>query len=203
MLQNWDLAMYWVKLATQVPDKQTTLVRNVKDMEGRMLEIIFNCKLNLHKIDEAWAAATKMIELFPGEQTVINALTMIEQLKTQRDLVLKVGELANYLQRTGEGAKIKPLLAAVPNIIAETPYVQDLYMKNNPPTAWEENEIAIFCGPGFTQWSSKKLENPRERFIGGKEAAVIRMAKQLTTQVYKLTVYNVRVSPEAEIDGLL
>src|SRR5258708_7272794 len=202
MLQNWDLAMYWVKLATQVPDKQTTLVRNVKDMQGRILEIIFNCQLNLHKIDEAWAAATKMIELFPGEQTVINALTMIEQLKTQRDLVLKVGELANYLQRTGEGAKIKPLLAAVPNIIAETPYVQDLYMKNNPPTAWEENEIAIFCGPGFTQWSSKKLENPRESFIGGSEEAVIHMAKELTKKGCKVTVYCDPGDDEGEIDGV-
>jgi hypothetical protein len=202
MLQNWGLAMYWVKLATTMPDRQTTLVKNVKDMQGRVLEIVYNAQLNLHKIDEAWAAAKKMAELFPGEQTVMNALNFAEQLKTQRDLVVKVGELANYLTRSGEGAKIKPLLAAVPNIIAETPFIQDMYMKNNPPTPWGENEIAIFCGPGFTHWSSRKLDNPGTSFLGGSEEAVVCMAKALTDKGYKITVFGDPGDDEGEIAGV-
>lgn len=202
MLQNWELAMYWVRLATAMPDRQTTLVKNVKDMQGRVLEIVYNAQLNLHKIDEAWAAAKKMMELFPNEQTVTNAFNFAEQLKTQRDLVVKVGELANYLTRSGEAAKIKPLLAAVPNIIAETPFIQDMYMKNNPPTAWEDNEIAIFCGPGFTHWSSKTITNPGKSFIGGSEEAVINMSRELTKKGWRITVYNDPGDDEGEIDGV-
>lgn len=202
MLQNWELAMYWVKLATMMPDRQTTLVKNVKDMQGRVLEIIFNAQLNLRKIDESWAAAKKMIELFPDEQNVKNAYAMVDQLKTQRDLVLKVGEIANYLKKSGEGHKIKPLLASVPGIISQTPFIQDMYLKNNPPAAWGDYEIAIFCGPGFTHWSPKKLTNPGNSFVGGSEEAVINMSQALTRKGYKVTVYAEPGDDEGEIDGV-
>jgi hypothetical protein len=202
MLQHWELAMYWVRLATQMPDQKTTLVRNTKDIQGRVLEIIYNAQLNLHKIDEAWAASKKMLELYPNEQTVSNAYQFIEQMRTQRDLVLEVQKLANFLTRSGEVYKIKPLLAAVPAIIEQTPFVQEMYMKNNPPTAWADNEIAIFCGPGFTDWGPSKLKDPGGAFVGGSEEAVINMSRELVKQGWKVTVYADPGTDEGVIDGV-
>ncbi|MBU1077435.1 MAG: hypothetical protein KKH98_09095 [Spirochaetes bacterium] len=200
--KEWERALFWVKLALQMPDVKTTLVKNPRDLIGMSLEVIYNASINLGKIDEAWAAAEKLKELDPNHPQVKHIHTFINQLREQRDIAKIIVKLTDYLKATGEYHKIKPLLSATPKIAENTPFIIDLKMKNNPPRAWEKNEIVIYCGPGFTIWSPKRLDNPQGSFIGGSEEAVIRMSSELQKQGWKVTVYADPGTDEGDYDGV-
>lgn len=199
---EWERALLWIKIAMQVEGKQTTLVLNPKDTQAKVLEVLYNCHLNLGHIKEAWAAATKLLEMYPNEPNVQKSFEFVEMLRQEKDITQKIVDLHNYLLKAGEANKIKPLLAACPQIAFNNPYIQDLFKKNYPPKHWAENEIAIVCGQGFTPWSAKSLTNPGGSFVGGSEEAVILLSKELTKLGWKVTVYNDPGADEGEIDGV-
>lgn len=200
--QEWERALFWVRLASAIPEKKTTLVVNPRDTQAKTLEILYNCALNLNKVDEAWAAAAKMLEMFPEETSVQQAYTFISQLREQRDLTMKYMQLAEYLKKSGEWYKLKPLLAAAPRMIESNPFVISLNQQNNPPTPWGKDEIAIYCGIGFTPWSPKRLTDPQGCFVGGSEEAVILAAEALARKGWKVTVYNDPGTDEGEYNGV-
>ena len=200
--EQYELALFWVKIATSIPEKKTTLVKNVKDLQARTLEVVFNACLNLSKVDEAYAAITKLQELYPGEPNMNNAFEIISRIRAERDISMKVTELANFLKQTGEREKIKTLLNAVPQIASNNPFIEQLYKENMPAKAWGDDEIAIFCGPGFTNWSAKSLDNPGENFVGGSEEAVINMSRELVKLGWKVKVYADPGADEGTIDGV-
>lgn len=200
--QQWERSLFWVRLATSLPEKKTTLVVNPKDIQLRTLEIIYNCSLNLGKIDEAWAAATKLLEILPGDPQMTGTYQFISNLKAQRDVTRNIVELSDVLKQTGERAKIKALLASAPHFVQDNPFLTNLRNQNIPPRAWGEDEIVIYCGPGFTNWSPKQLVNPGESFVGGSEEAVIMASKNLAELGFKVTVYCDPGNDEGEYDGV-
>jgi len=199
---QWDRSLFWVRKASETPELKTTLIKNPKDYKLRMMQVIYNCSLNLSKIDEAWAAAQKMIEIEPNDESIKGAYAFIKQLYTQRNFTRTYIEIVDYLKKSGEVAKIKPLLASAPNLIVNTPFIQDIYKKNMPPKFWDDNEVAIYCGPGFTNWSPLKLKNPEGSFIGGSEEAVIRLSQELSKLGWRVTVYADPGEQEGEYEGV-
>lgn len=200
--QDWERALWWVKLASSIEQKKTTLVVNPKDIQARTLEVIYNCCLNLGKVDEAWAAGQRLAELFPEDPNITQAFLFISDLRLQRDLTKDVVKLSNYLKQSGEASKIKALLNALPANIQNNPFMVNLYQQNNPPSVWGAKDIAIYCGQGFTCWSPKRLDNPQESFVGGSEEAVILMAQALQKQGWKVTVYADPGPDEGEYEGV-
>lgn len=199
---EWDRAMFWVKMSLAVPHKHTTLVVNPKDIQARTLEVLYNACLNLSKIDEAHAAAVKLIALFPQDDSVLKGYQFIEMLRQQRDLTKEYTHLADYLTKTGEGVKVKALLASLPQTIKDNPFMVNLFKKNNPPTVWGDKSIVIYCGPGFTPWSPKQMKNPGQSFLGGSEIAVVRMSQELKNKGWEVSVYADPASDEGNIDGV-
>lgn len=202
MNQNYDLALFWVKMSSHVTQKKTTLVTNTRDLQARTLEIIFNACLNTAKVDEAHAAATKMLEMFPETDSAKEAFKLIDGIKDQRDMTQKLSQIADYLAKHGEGHKIKALLEGAPAVTEETPFFQELVQQVNPPRVWGEDEIMIYCGPGFTDWSPKQLSDPKNSFVGGSEEAVIRMSAELQKLGWKVTVYNSPGADQGDHDGV-
>lgn len=201
--REWERALFWIRVATSIPDAKTTLVKNPRDLQGMILEVIFNCSLNLGHIDEAWAAAHKMYELMPQDEQVQKVMEYITQLREKRDITKIIVRLADYLKASGEVYKIKPLLQATPIIAEQTPFILDLKMKNNPPKYWDRKEIAIYCGLGFTTWSPKQLSNPGESFVGGSEEATICMSRELQKQGWQVTIFGDPGSDEGEHEGVI
>lgn len=199
---DWERALFWVRIAHKIPEKKTTLVQNPKDIQGRTLEIIYNCSLNLNKIDEAWGAMIKLQELFPDHPSVQQGYEFISAVRTERELTKSYVTVTDYLKKSGQWAKIKPLLASVPAQLEGNPFITDLVKQNMPPKTWDKDEIAIYCGPGFTNWSPKRLIDPGPTFVGGSEEAVILMSKNLSKQGWKVTVYADPGPDEGEYDGV-
>lgn len=196
------LALYWVKNAAGLPNEKSTLVRNEKDVQVKILEIIFNASVQLSKVDDAYAAAKKLIDMLPDEQTARDAFKFASELKEQRDMSMNVVRIAHHLETTGQHEKLQPLLAATPAIAQQTPFFAEMVRKITPPRIWADNEIAIFCGPGVTDWTPKQMIDPKASFIGGSEEAVIKLGKALTKQGYKVTVFNSPGPDEGNHDGV-
>ena len=200
--EQWDRALFYVKLGTSFPSQKTTLINNPKDIQMRILQVIYECSIHLNKIDEAWAAANKLKEIAKGDPAIEQIYHSISELRTQRDLVKVYVEMYQYLAKSGQASKIKALLGSAPEIIKNTPFYQDMYKKNMPPKMWEKEEIALYCGPGFTNWSPKRLDNPQESFVGGSEEAVIRLSQELSKLGWRVTVYADPGEEEGEYDGV-
>ena len=119
--KDWERALFWVRLGAKLPENNTTLVKNPRDLKGNTLEILFNVMLNMGKIDNAYAAAVKMKEIAPDDQQINDVFSFISNLRTKRDITKKIVELAQFLTYSGEARKVKALLDATPEISKNNP----------------------------------------------------------------------------------
>ena len=200
--QDYDRALFWVKAGTQLPMPKSTLVTNPRDLAVKALEVVYNASLKKSQLDEAWAAAIKLQEFFPGDESVAQRVKFCADLRKQRELTMKFSEIAKHLSESGESGKLKPLMNAVPTNIVNNPFMIKLHQKVVPKKTWGEDEITIFCGPGFTNWSPKKIAKPGESFLGGSEEAVVYMSRELAKLGWKVTVYADPGDDEGEHEGV-
>ncbi len=200
--QEYKRALWWVKQALRMDQPETTLVSTPKDLMGRSFEVIYHASLNLSKLDDAFAAAVKLKEIYPNRKDMDERYQFTAKLKEQRDITKTFMELASYLEQTGQATKLEPLLMSAPNIIKDNPFIVELEKKITPARTWGKDEICLYCGPAFTKWSPKMLENPGQSFVGGSEEAVIYLAKELVKQGWKVTVYADPANDEGEYDGV-
>lgn len=203
MKHEWEAAIHWVKQALNVPPPATTLVSNPRDMKARALEITYHATLNLSLLDEARSAAEELLKIYPDSEEMINRYRLTLSLTQEREITKSIMTLAKYLEAVGERNKLQPLLVAAPSTVANNPFIIDLYKKVFPPRKWDDNEIAIMCGQGFTSWSPKLLENPDRSFMGGSEEAVVYLSKELSKLGWRVTVYGDPGSDEGEYDGVM
>lgn len=204
LLKNeFGRALFWVKLASKIEQPKTTLISNPRDLAARTLEIIYHACINTSQLDEAWAAATKLADIFPESQEMLERVKFTNGLRQQRELTKITTQLANYLSASGETEKIKALMMATPTIIESNPIISGLRSQFIPSKVWDRDEVCIYCGPGFTTWSPKTLlsTNPNE-FVGGSEEAVIYLSKELAKLGWKVTVYADPGSNEGVYDGV-
>lgn len=184
-----DHARHWLKLVTNVPKHQTTLISNPRDIEARTWEVLFNIALKESKIDEAWASIFKLRELFPSDPNIISQYEFMEQLKAQKEVSKLYVELGKVLKLEKDQNKLQAFAQAAPNLIASNPIIAEFVKEIRPPKVWDKKSIVIYCGPGWTVWNPKLFDN-QEVFIGGSEEAVIYATKELVKQGYKVTVYG-------------
>ncbi|MBU2572446.1 MAG: hypothetical protein KJ725_20900, partial [Gammaproteobacteria bacterium] len=200
--KEWGRALWWVKLAGSIPMPHTTLVSNPKDLQARTLEIVYHASLNSSMIDEAWAAAVKLKELLPENKEIQDRVSFVSELRQGRDLTKNLVSLAQHLDRTGQQELLKPLLLSAPRLIENNPIITNLRKNIIPPKIWGDDELCLYCGPAFTPWSPKQLDNPGECFVGGSEEAVIYLAKELNDLGWKVTVYADPAANEGIYDGV-
>lgn len=187
--KDWDKAMHWLKLALSFKKPETTLVVNPKELEGRSHEVVYHYAINTAKLDMAVESAKALVQLSPENQDFRDRLNFAMNLVEQRELTRNVVALAKHLSM-GQAGKLKPLLAALPQEISSNPFIIDLYHKVFPPRVHGDNEITIYCGPGFTNWSPKLMDNPQGSFMGGSEEAVVYLSRELSRLGWRVTVYG-------------
>ncbi len=72
------------------------------------------------------------------------------------------------------------------------------FQSTRPPRTWASDEVVIYCGRANQSWSPRSLEHG----IGGSEEAVIRLARQLHTLGWRVTVYNDVGEDAGDYDGV-
>lgn len=200
MLQGkFSHALHWVRVAATQPMPKTTVVTSPLDIRMRLLEVTFVSALRLKKIDEAYSAAQKLYEMTPDHPVAIERMQGMNELKTNNAVANAVAKLANYLMQKGDQRKLLSLIQTIPDAIANEPAMMDLRNQVMPPRTWGEKEIAIYCGPGFEQWSPLSVHRGG---LGGSETAVIYLSKELTKLGWKVTVYADPREEQGEYEGV-
>ncbi len=185
MMKDWEKAMHWIKLAGNVDIPKTTLVINPRDYKTMILEALFHIYLNTGKLEECLKVATDLNEMLPND---LNAgrVRDVADLKARNDLAHYIVKLAYHLNQTGQTEQLENLVFSIPVEIAGEPAMIDLRHQFTPARKWADNEIAIYCGQGFEQWSWKSVA----RGIGGSEEAVIHISKELAKLGWKVYVFG-------------
>ena len=201
--RDFETARFWAVLGSKVPHAKSTLANNPRDTESRFYEVIYNCGVNLGRLDESWAAMEKLIEMYPEKPHIKEQWGFINELKKEKEVTTAFGRLVNYLNTTGEAKKIRALLAATPKKLADNPVIIKLYHQIFPAKDWGKDEIALYCGPQFTSWGPKSLHGGDKSFVGGSEEAVIYLARELVKQGWKVTVYADPGEQKGKHDGVV
>jgi tetratricopeptide (TPR) repeat protein len=197
LMKDWQKAMHWVKIAGSVPIPKTTLVINPKDYKVMILEALFHIYLNTGKLDEAYKVAVELNSLLPTE---INSTRVegVADVKNRNDMAHHIVKLAYYLQQTNQTEQLKNLLNSMPKEIVSEPALVNLRQSLMPPKVWADNEVVIYCGPGFEKWSPKSLA----RGLGGSEEAVVYNSRELAKLGWKVTVYADPQDDEGVYEGV-
>ncbi len=185
MVKDWEKALHWVKLAGNVEIPKTTLVINPKDYKVMILEALFHIYLNTGQLDLCEKVAKDLNELLPNDLNK-NRVKDIGDLKHRNDLAHWIVKLAYHLSQTNQPEQLENLVLSIPQEIANEPAMIDLRNKFTKPRVWKDDEIVIYCGPGFESWDYRSLSVG----IGGSESAVIRMSAELAKLGWKVYVYG-------------
>lgn len=183
-MKDWTKALHWAKLAAHVDIPKTTLVINPRDYKTMLLECLFHIYLNTGQLESCLKAIESLSALLPNDLNK-QRLKEIQDLKQRNDMAHWVVKLANALKNTNQNEKLVALVNAIPNEIASEPVMINLRNSFTPARVWKENEVTIFCGPGFEKWTPKNIA----KGIGGSEEAVIYLSKELFKQGWEVTVY--------------
>jgi tetratricopeptide (TPR) repeat protein len=184
-LQDWVKALHWIKLAGKVEIPKTTLVVNPRDYKSMMLEALFHIYLNTGQLELCQKVATELNKVLPNDINK-SRVEQIDDLKHRNDMAHWTLQLATHLRDTGQTEQLINLIQAIPTEIAGEPMLVDLRNSYLPPRKWESNEIMLYCGPHFEQWSPKSVNGG----IGGSEEAVIYLTREMAKLGWKVTVYS-------------
>lgn len=184
-IQDWPKALHWVKLAGNVEIPKTTLVINPRDYKSMLLEALFHIYLNTGQLEACQKVAHSLLEILPND---VNSqrVSAIDDLKHRNDLARWTLQLATHLRDTGQTEQLINLIKSIPVEVAGEPMLVDLRNTYMPPRKWDDNEIALYCGPHFEQWSPKNVN----KGIGGSEEAVIYLMREMTKLGWKVTVFG-------------
>jgi tetratricopeptide (TPR) repeat protein len=197
VLKDWDKALHWVKIAGQVEIPQTTLVINPRDYKTMILEALFYIYLNTGKLEECRKVITELVSIVPTDLNR-ERFRETENLVKRNELAHYVVKTAYHLKATGQVDRLKALINSIPGEIVNEPVMVDLRNSYLPPKTWGDDEIVIYCGPGFERWSPKSVS----RGIGGSEEAVIYLSRELAKLGWKVTVFADPQDEEGEYEGV-
>jgi len=195
--KQWDRALHWIKVSGQVEIPKTTLVVNPRDYKSMILEALFHIYINTGQLELCEKVITDLNSILPNDLNQ-NRLREVKDLRFRNNLAHWTVKLATHLNRTGQKEQLKALINSIPKEIANEPALIQLRAEYMPPRTWGEDELCIYCGPGFEQWSPKSVG----RGIGGSEEAVINIARELTNKGWKVTVYADPMDDAGIIEGV-
>ncbi|HAR37131.1 MAG TPA: hypothetical protein DCS09_00280 [Porphyromonadaceae bacterium] len=196
--KEWDQADTWLKIGANLPIPSTTLILTPRDLKARALEVDFQIAMAKQDLERAERSSQKIVEIFPNMKEAQDRLKQVQTLKAANQAAQSITYLGRYLESQNEKQKIVPLIEAMPMSVANEQFASQMRHLYMPKRVWEENEIAILCGPGFEKWSPKNVNQG----IGGSEEAIIYLSQELSRLGYKVTVYADPQDETGEYQGV-
>lgn len=195
---DFEKAKHWLQLATAFNMPKTALMSSPRDMKIRALECDAHIQMHEKNLKQVIQDYEILLDMEPGNETYKQNIVVASSLDAANRASQSIVYLGRYLTQIGEEDKVLPLIQSVPNDLRKEQYYSQMIHKHIPPRMWEQDEIAILCGPGFEAWTPKSID----KGIGGSEEAVVYLAKELVKKGWKVSVYAHPESEEGEYDGV-
>lgn len=195
---RWDRAYFWAMKGVAMEDPpNTTITRQPRSLQSNLLLALSQSALKLNKLDEAWAAMSKLAQLNPGDRDLQAKLGFLRNLLQEREVTKKYVDISSFLSETGQKEKLEALVKAIPSGYAGNPILAGLKKTHTKPHKWSEGSVVFYCGPGFELWSPESIK----KGIGGSEEAIIYLAWELAKRGREVVVYG-DPPVEKEYDGV-
>ena len=185
LMKDNKKARHWLKLATEVPIPNTTLVTTPRDLKVRALEVDYNLALEEGNLAQAERDSELLNEIVPNFEPLQKRHELVKALHRDNKASQSIVYLGKYLEERNEKQKIIPLIQSIPSTLQQEQFVAEMKHTFLPPKDWEENEITMLCGPGVEIWSPKSIQTG----LGGSEEAVVYLSQEMTKLGWKVTVY--------------
>lgn len=182
---EWPKAKTWLQLGMALDEPDTTIITTPRDLKTRALETSFQINMREGKLEKALEDTELLCKILPNDTMAQERLKMLKQLIIDNKVSQSIVYLGKYLEEKSDFDKLATLVKSIPDNLHEEKFAAEMRHKFLPPKKWEDDEIAILCGPGFETWSPKSIATG----IGGSEEAVVYMSQELKKKGWRVTVY--------------
>lgn len=191
-------AKHWLKIATTIPEPDTTIITTPRDLKAKALEVDYHISLTEMNLPKTKQDLQLLLEIFPDQPDYLSRLKTVEEMETSNKAAQSIIFLGKYLEDRKENMKLPFLVKSIPEDLQLEKFASEMKHKFLPEKVWKDNEITILCGPGWEEWTPKNIETG----LGGSEEAVVHMSKELTKLGYKVTVYANPMGGAGIYDGV-
>lgn len=198
IMGDFKKAKHWLTVATSMENPKTTIIQTPRDFMTRALEVGYQVGMNTNNLELAKDSSEKLIEIYPTLPDYQERLKSVESLIKANKVSQSIVFLGKILEEKKDKEKLEYLVKAIPEDLIQERFASEMRHLFLSPKKWENNEIAMICGPGFEQWSPDSLKTG----LGGSEEAVVYLSKELIKLGWKVTVYANPGPKHGDHDGV-
>jgi len=153
--------------------------------------------LQLGEIDKAFKTVGVAKKIAPNNKDVIKQFEFVNDIYAENEFLKNFLYIKSYLEDRDKD-KIKYLPDIVPSNLAKDDRFIQIRNAIVKPYKWKDNEIAIFCGQAWEDWSDPSVISG----IGGSEEAVVYASREMAKLGFKVTVFNSCGDMDGEFNGV-
>lgn len=195
---DYKKAKHWLRVSTAVPQPSTTMITFPRELKTRALEVSFQINLHEGKFDEAVQDCEMLAKILPKDEVIKDRLKTVIALGNLNKACQSAVFLGKYLESVGEPEKVPHLIKSFSKDMEKEKFASEMRHRFNPVRTWEEDELAILCGPGYEEWTPDSIKTG----LGGSEEAVVYLSNELKKLGWKVTVYANPGSKAGDFDGV-
>ena len=140
----------------------------------------------------------KMVEAIePKNPDVARYKPLMEDAIALSRFINNIMWMCCYL-KAKDPSKLRGIIESVPSHVYRDERMWNIRHSFLPPKIYADNEIAIFCGSSWEEWSPANILTG----LGGSEEAVVYISRELVKLGYKVTVFNNCGESCGEYDGV-
>lgn len=180
-----EKAKHWLKIGASMPEPKTTIITLPRDFKLKALEVTAQIAIHEKDFEVAKKALEKMLILIPGTEGIEKRLQVVNSLILFNKACQSAVFLGKYLEKIGESEKIPHLINSFSEDMKRERFAAEMRSIFYPPRTWAQNEITIFAGPCFEEWTPDSLDTG----LGGSEEAIVYLSRELQRLGWYVTVY--------------
>lgn len=195
---DFKKAKHWLKMATEMDTPNTTIITAPREFMSRALEVGYQVGMNTNDLELAKESVEKLIKIYPTLKDHQERKKKVEELMVSNKASQSIVFLGKTLEKDKDKEKLRHLVQAIPEDLKQEKFATEMRHLFLPPKTWEDNEIAILCGPGFEKWTPKSIKTG----LGGSEEAIVYLTRELKKLGWKVTVYANPGPDHGDYDGV-
>lgn len=183
--KKYNLVIDWTLTGMNKQVPNTSKIVEPLDYDLNPMGVLADAYLMINEPEKALKIANTLKHKYPRNGLVKELVETAECACHTENFVKSFVAVADEIRKNDRMKAVK-LFECLPNRLDEDIRIQTARQFIVPPKQWSNKSIVIFCGNSLEDWAYPSVFTG----IGGSEAAVIYMSKELVKLGYEVTVYN-------------
>lgn len=185
-LEKWEDCIHLIHLGMASRCPQDILPVDPSEYQFRPLIMLEYALFQMGDAQQSLKVLDQALKLQPKNEHLLTRRGMVLGFLARIELERSAIQLMKHLEHTGEPAKIRSLLEALPEVLQDHPTFIRLAAGFNRAEG-DKNRLVIYCGPTFETWGP---DDVKTKGLGGSEEAVVYLSRELARLGWLVEVYN-------------